>query len=240
MRSGEHEVARRYVLYREERARERAQMQGERRPRPRPTSSTWSRKGSRGRSTSLPSDQLMTMPARDWARRRTHADHAERGQGPLRRRPDGGGAKVRRSSPARSLIEKDPAYSFVTARLLLNTIRHEVLGEEVRRSDMTDPLCRVLPRFIARGSRRSCSTRGWGSSTSSAWARRWTPAATSSSATWACRPFTTVISCTSATSRIELPQAFFMRVAMGLALNEVGAGGTRDRVLRRPVVASTS
>ncbi|KAG1398921.1 hypothetical protein G6F59_013404 [Rhizopus arrhizus] len=33
---------------------------------------------------------------------------------------------------ARALVEKDPAYSQVTARLLLHTIRKEVLGEEVR------------------------------------------------------------------------------------------------------------
>ncbi len=32
---------------------------------------------------------------------------------------------------ARALIEKDPAYSAVTARLLLHTVRREVLGEEV-------------------------------------------------------------------------------------------------------------
>ena len=32
---------------------------------------------------------------------------------------------------ARTLIEQDPAYSFVTARLLLNNIFCEILGEEV-------------------------------------------------------------------------------------------------------------
>jgi len=40
--------------------------------------------------------------------------------------------EVRKSAvlAARALIEKDPAYSYVTARLLLNIIRLEVLGEE--------------------------------------------------------------------------------------------------------------
>src|SRR5206468_1035800 len=40
--------------------------------------------------------------------------------------------EVRKSAvlSARALIEKDPAYSYVTARLLLHTIRREVLGEE--------------------------------------------------------------------------------------------------------------
>ena len=40
--------------------------------------------------------------------------------------------------------------------------------------------------------------------------------------------------------RIEMPQAFFMRVAMGLALNEIDREDARDRVLRGAVVASTS
>jgi ribonucleoside-diphosphate reductase alpha chain len=53
------------------------------------------------------------------------------------------------------------------------------------------------------------------------WARRSKPSATCSSTTSACRPCTTATSCTSTKTRIELPQAFFMRVAMGLALNEV-------------------
>ncbi|MCH3819766.1 hypothetical protein LZB59_09865, partial [Campylobacter jejuni] len=37
---------------------------------------------------------------------------------------------------ARALVEKDPAYSQVTARLLLHTIRKEVLGEEVSQDGM--------------------------------------------------------------------------------------------------------
>jgi ribonucleoside-diphosphate reductase alpha chain len=32
---------------------------------------------------------------------------------------------------ARTLIEKDPGYTRATARLLLHTIRREILGEEV-------------------------------------------------------------------------------------------------------------
>jgi ribonucleoside-diphosphate reductase alpha chain len=36
---------------------------------------------------------------------------------------------------ARTLIEKDPAYSQVTARLLLHTIRKEVFGKEVAQAD---------------------------------------------------------------------------------------------------------
>ncbi len=45
MRSGEHDVARAYVLYREERARLRAQQKARPRPRPSRTWSTWSEDG---------------------------------------------------------------------------------------------------------------------------------------------------------------------------------------------------
>jgi ribonucleoside-diphosphate reductase alpha chain len=41
-------------------------------------------------------------------------------------------------------------------------------------------------------------------------------------------------------ARIELPQAFYMRVAMGLALNEIDREGPRDRVLRRSCRRSIS
>ena len=37
---------------------------------------------------------------------------------------------------ARTLIEKDPAYSFVTARLLLDSLRYEAIGEEAAQHDM--------------------------------------------------------------------------------------------------------
>ena len=37
---------------------------------------------------------------------------------------------------ARTLIEKDPGYTRATARLLLHTIRREILGEELLQSDM--------------------------------------------------------------------------------------------------------
>ena len=52
---------------------------------------------------------------------------------------------------ARALIEKDPAYSYVTARLLLDTIRLEVLGEEASQADMETRYAAYFPQFIERG-----------------------------------------------------------------------------------------
>ena len=52
---------------------------------------------------------------------------------------------------ARTLIEKDPAYSFVTARLLLDSIRHEALGEEATQHDMATKYAEYFPRFVKHG-----------------------------------------------------------------------------------------
>ena len=52
---------------------------------------------------------------------------------------------------ARTLIEKDPAYSFVTARLLLDALRYEALGEEATQHDMATKYAEYFPRFIKHG-----------------------------------------------------------------------------------------
>src|SRR5207237_9500790 len=52
---------------------------------------------------------------------------------------------------ARTLIEKDPAYSFVTARLLLDSIRYEAMGEECTQADMATKYADYFPRFVKHG-----------------------------------------------------------------------------------------
>ena len=52
---------------------------------------------------------------------------------------------------ARALIETDPAYSTVSARLLLHTVRREVLGEEVPQAEMRTRYADAFPRFIKLG-----------------------------------------------------------------------------------------
>ena len=62
---------------------------------------------------------------------------------------------------ARVLIEKDPAYSYVTARLLLNNIRSEVLGEEVSQQAMQEHYKEYFPVFIKRGIEAERRIRAW-------------------------------------------------------------------------------
>jgi ribonucleoside-diphosphate reductase alpha chain len=46
---------------------------------------------------------------------------------------------------ARALMEKDPAYSQVTSRLLLHTVRKEVFGKEVAQADATAEYITLFP-----------------------------------------------------------------------------------------------
>src|SRR3990170_2264627 len=124
MRSGEHDVARAYVLYREERAKARAQ----------------DRFSKKDEVHIVESGQRKLLD-RERLRRRVEAaceglaDAAPEAilETTLRDLYDGVPMdEVRKSAvlAARALIEKDPGYSFVTARLLLDIVRLEVLGEE--------------------------------------------------------------------------------------------------------------
>jgi len=52
---------------------------------------------------------------------------------------------------ARTLIEKDPDYTYATARLLFHTISREVLGRDVAQADMQEAYADYFPGFIKRG-----------------------------------------------------------------------------------------
>jgi len=122
---------------------------------------------------------------------------------------------------ARSLIEKDPAYSQVTARLLLHTVRKEVLGEVVSQQQMHQRYAQYFPQFIKRGIEagllneelRRFDLAKLGAALS---AERDQQFSYLGLQTLYDRYFLHIDE-----QRIELPQAFFMRVAMGLALNEI-------------------
>ncbi|WP_241049167.1 ribonucleoside-diphosphate reductase subunit alpha [Achromobacter xylosoxidans] len=121
---------------------------------------------------------------------------------------------------ARALVEKDPAYSQVTARLLLHTIRKEVLGEEVSQDGMAARYAEYFPTFIARGIEGgllSPDLAGYdltklGHALN---AKRDLQFGYLGLQTLYDRYFLHIRG-----TRIELPQVFFMRVAMGLALRE--------------------
>ncbi len=218
MRSGEHDVARAYVLYREARTRERAQLK---------------QSGATQAETCYVMDNAQRIPL-DIAKLSTLIESSCNGlegvdaslilKATLKDLYDGVSLdEVRKSTilSARILIEKDPAYSYVTARLLLNNIRYEVLGEEVSQETMASRYQEYFPLFIKRGIEADLlderlSQFDLERLAAALDANRDLQFDYLGLQTLYDRYFLHIKE-----QRIELPQAFFMRVAMGLALNEI-------------------
>ena len=221
MRSGEHDVARSYVLYREDRARKRAK-QKEMAVVESPASILNVLEN--GRKTPLDTAQLLALIESSCAGLGEGVNATLILKATLKDLYDGVPVEeVRKSAilSARALIEKEPAYSYVTARLLLHTIRFEVLGEEVIQQAMTERYADYFPDFIKRGIDAELLDERLAQFDLPRLAKildadRDLKFGYLGLQTLYDRYFLHIQD-----RRIELPQAFFMRVAMGLALNEI-------------------
>jgi ribonucleoside-diphosphate reductase alpha chain len=218
MRSGEHDVARAYVLYREKRSQERAATA------PQPVAE---------HSSLHVSDNGSRRPLDLGRLRRTIAEAAANLphdidvdgilEETVKNLYDGVPVdEVFKSSilAARAMVETDPSYSQVTARLLLHTIRKEVLGEEVEQSEMNARYPVYFPEFIRKGIEGELLDSRLGEYDlarlgAALKAERDQQFNYLGLQTLYDRYFLHLRG-----RRIELPQVFFMRVAMGLALNE--------------------
>lgn len=154
MRSGEHEVARRYVLYREERARERARDLGADKGAMPLAESQLQVVRADGTSVALDTVALAASIKEACEGLGDVVSAKEIFEGTVQALYDGvKEEEVTRSAifSARALIEKDPAYTYVSARLLLEQVRKEVLGERVAHAEMKTRYADYLPRYIERG-----------------------------------------------------------------------------------------
>ncbi len=221
MRSGEHDVARAYVLYREERARERAKLKQK----------STAESGAEtlyvvdnGQRVPLDIAKLSSVIEASCVGLDNAVDASLILKATLKDLYDGVSLEeVRKSTilSARVLIEKDPAYSHVTARLLLNNMRYEVLGEEVSQQAMQAHYKEYFPVFIKRGIEAELLDQRLAQFdlerlSAALDADRDLQFDYLGLQTLYDRYFLHIKE-----KRIELPQAFFMRVAMGLALNEI-------------------
>jgi len=220
MRGGHHEVARAYVLYRERRAQERKQA-GEV---PVAAAQPELMVIDKGQRVPLDVAALKTLIADSCAN--LGADV----------KPDPIYAETQRNLydgvpidevykaailAARTLIEKDPGYSQATARLLMHTIRREILGEEVTHTEMATRYAEYFPAYIKKGVQaelldeklQQYDLARLGAALK---AERDMQFDYLGLQTLFDRYFLHI-----GEQRIEMPQAFFMRVAMGLALNEI-------------------
>jgi ribonucleoside-diphosphate reductase alpha chain len=218
MRSGNHEVARAYVLYRERRTQERAKQVAQVAP-----AAPLLHVIDRGQRVALDmqalTERIQTACSGLGADVKADPIISET----MRNLYDGVPVdEVYKASilAARTLIEKDPDYTYATARLLFHTISREVLGRDVATADMPKAYADYFPGFIKKGvdcelldeKLLEFDLKRLGGALK---AERDLQFDYLGLQTLYDRYFLH-----EGKVRIELPQAFFMRVAMGLSLNE--------------------
>jgi len=221
MRSGEHDVARSYVLYREQRTQERSKAKktdathvlqvkenGILRPLDIDGLSIQIQSACSGLGDAVDADKILKSTLKDLY--------------------DGVPVEeVRKCAilSARSLIEQDPAYSFVTSRLLLNNIRCEILGDEVPQTEMATRYAEYFPKYIKRAIAAELLDEKLAQFDLSRLAKELDPSRDLQFDYLGLQTLYDRYFLHINEERVELPQAFFMRVAMGLALNEVDREG---------------
>src|SRR5436190_1435708 len=221
MRSGEHDVARAYVLYREDRSRARAQEKAARQPQL--AAQPQLHVLDNGVRKPLDLDALGALLLSACTGLGEAVAPAAILDATLRDLYDGVPmAEVRKSAilAARALIEKEPAYSYVTARLLLETIQQEVLGSDAAHADMPARYAAYFPDYVRRGVEAELLDPRMAEFDLARLSRSLDAARDLRFGYLGLQTLYDRYFLHISGRRIELPQAFFMRVAMGLALNE--------------------
>ena len=118
-------------------------------------------------------------------------------------------------------MEKDPAYSTVTARLLMHTVRKEVFGKEVAQADAQAAYLEYFPRFIKKGIEADLLDAKLAQFDLKMLGEALVPDRDLQFGYLGLQTLYDRYFLHIRDVRIEMPQAFYMRVAMGLALNEI-------------------
>ncbi len=218
MRSSNHEVARAYVLYRERRTQERAQVKVEKAP-----AAQTLHVIDGGQRVALDVQYLQNLIENACAGLGADVKPDPIVAETMRNLYDGVPMEeVYKASilASRTLLEKDPDYTYATARLLMHTIAKEVLGKEVTHAQMAEEYVNNFPLFIKKGVDNSLLDEKLLQFDLRKLAQALKPERDLQFdfiglQTLYDRYFLHVRK-----TRIELPQTFFMRVAMGLSLNE--------------------
>ncbi|WP_454621358.1 ribonucleoside-diphosphate reductase subunit alpha [Bradyrhizobium cenepequi] len=228
MRSGHHKVARSYVLYREERARQRAEQQA-------------------AKSAKAPSGPIIHVIFADGSK--VPLDHARLAMivGEACAGLDGVEAapvlaEIQRNlydgisrdelalasvMAARTLVEQEPNYAYVSARLLLDKLRTEVLSfvfdtpTTASQADMATRYGEYFPAYVKAGIRAELLDPELGRFDLNKLAAALKPERDLAFQFLGLQTLYDRYFLHVRGDRIELPQAFFMRVAMGLALREI-------------------
>ncbi|QAU33520.1 ribonucleoside-diphosphate reductase subunit alpha [Janthinobacterium sp. 17J80-10] len=219
MRSGEHDVARAYVLYRAKRMEERAQQQAAKPAQQVPELHVVEA----GQRRPLDLVKVQAMIAAACVGLEKHVDADAILSETLKNLYDGVPVEELHKSAilaARALMEKDPAYSLVTARLLMHTIRKEVFGQEVAQADAPAHYIDYFPKFIKKGIEADLLDAKLAEFDLAKLAQALKPERDLQFGYLGLQTLYDRYFLHISDVRIEMPQAFYMRVAMGLALNE--------------------
>ncbi len=228
MRHGQHKIARAYVLYREERAKERVQpqttsdlsstihvldMQGNHKP------LDFKHLTNMVEEACLETEDVQVQPIIDEALRNLYDGIPEKEVG------------TALTMSARTLIEQEPNYTYVAARLLLNSLRREALSfvydkpMEATFKEMSSLYAGYFERYINKAVGPGAAPQLLDTKLAAEYDLKRLGKALHPERD---HQFTYLGMQTlydryfihNDGVRLELPQAFFMRVAMGLAINE--------------------
>ena len=224
MRAGEQQVARNYVIYRNDRAKERASRPQESAPQS-------------AASLHVTLDDGTLAPL-DMARLNTIVLEACEGleevdasliiAETLKNLYDGVAMRDVNTAlvmTARTLVEREPNYTFVTARLLMDTIRAEGLGflevaKGATHHEMAELYSKALPAFIAKGIENELLNPVLGEFDLQKLGRALNHERDQQFTYLGIQTLYDRYFLHKDGVRFELPQVFFMRVAMGLSIEE--------------------
>ena len=234
MRAGEHKVARDYVLYRDERAKERAAEAAKKSPTaPAAAGSQIKVKLDDGRVMPLNTERLHRVVEEACAGL-TGTDVEEVVAAALRDLYDGipeSELSQALTLAARARIEKEPNYTYASARLLLDAMRHEALKflgmSETRPTfeEMKGIYPDYFREFIHRAAELELLDPKLALYDLDRLGKALLPERDAKFDYLGLQTLYDRYFIHSNKNRIELPQAFFMRVAMGLAMNEIDREG---------------
>jgi ribonucleoside-diphosphate reductase alpha chain len=221
MRNGNHDVARAYVLYREKRNAERA---AEKASHPTSEPSHALHVNIDGKLTPLDIKQLNDMVGEACLNLGNVVNPNLVVEQAVRDLYDGiPFTEVYKALilSARSLIETEPAYNYVTARLQLDLVRAEVLGERVSHAKMDEYYAEYFPRYIKMGINAELLDSRLAQFDLAKLATALVKDRDFQFGYLGIQTLYDRYFLHIEERRIELPQVFFMRVAMGLAMNEI-------------------
>jgi ribonucleoside-diphosphate reductase alpha chain len=220
MRSGEHDVARAYVLYRAKRMEQRAQHQAAAPDAGKPQLHVTED----GQRQPLEMSRVRALIDAACIGLEAHVDAEAILAETVKNLYDGVPVEELHKSAilaARALMEKDPAYSQVTARLLMHTIRKEVFGHEVAQQDAPANYLEYFPQLIKKGIAADLLDSRLAQFDLQQLSQALVPERDLQFGYLGLQTLYDRYFLHIREVRIEMPQGFFMRVAMGLALNEI-------------------